>query len=155
MPSACSFTLGITICLPSAPIWHSAKHVFTECHLTGTRQTITVTAVEKWERSWQQRNGLGELACAVHVTVFAECRLWGTRQRFVCRVSPCRHSANKSIPQRNGRLRVGADALCRVSTDWHSAKCVFAECYLAGTRQRDRPSSASCSPSACFLALGK
>ena len=138
MPSAWSIALGITIYLPSAPSWHSAKHVFAECYLAGTRQTITVTAVEKWERSWQQRNGLGELACAVHVTVFAECRLWGTRQRSICRVSPCRHSANKSSPHRNGRLRVGAVHVT-----------IFTECQLAGTRQ-----SVSL-PSANWPALGK
>src|SRR6185312_10876426 len=63
-------------------------------------------------------------ACAGHVTEFAECRLWGTRQRSICRVSPCRHSANKSSPHRNGRLRVGAVHVT-----------VFTECQLAGTRQ--------------------
>lgn len=117
---------------------HSALQYVCRVPQFGTRRSIMVTAVEKWERSWQQRNGLGELACAVHVTVFAECRLWGTRQRFVCRVSACRHSANKSIPHRNGRLRVGAVHVT-----------LFAECQLTGTRQ-----SVSLL-SAIWLALGK
>ena len=77
-------------------------------------------------------------ACAGHVTEFAECRLWGTRQRSICRVSPCRHSANKSSPHRNGRLRVGAVHVT-----------VFTECQLAGTRQNVSL------PSANWPALGK
>ena len=59
------------------------------------------------------------------MTEFAECRLWGTRQRSICRMSPCRHSANKSSPHRNSRLRVGAVHVTE-----------FAECRLWGTRQR-------------------
>ena len=117
---------------------HSALQYICRVPQSDTRRTITVTAVEKWERSWQQRNGLEELAWAVHVTVFAECRLWGTRQRSICRVSPCRHSANKSSPHRNDRLWVGAVHVT-----------VFTECQLAGTRQNVSL------PSANWPALGK
>ena len=133
---------------------HSALQYVCRVPQFGTRRSITVTAVEKWERSWQQRNGLGELACAVHVTVFVECPLVGTRQTITA-VRP---------PHRNGRVRacvvhvtlfaeclfrtLGEDGLCRVPACQHTAKRGFVECQPAGTRQRYIPPSVSCSPSA-------
>jgi len=47
------------------------------------------------------------------------CRVSGTRQRWLCRVS----------------------TLCRVFWVWHSAKGVFAECPIYGTRQRSQHSA--------------
>ena len=95
------------------------------------------------------------LACAVHVTVFAECQLWGTKQRAVCRVSPYRHSANKNGREGHPTVTV----VCgRVWCTWrslpsvffrHSAKMGFAECPQASTRQR------AALPSANWPALGK
>ena len=146
---------------------HSAK--FSKCRVYGTRhynifaecpkltlgEACFCRVLPSWHSANNNGNGRGKMgtfvatACAGHVTEFAE---W---------VPPCRHSANKSSPHRNGRLRASAggcgarDGIYRVSTGRHSAKCVFAECQLAGTRQRDIPPSASCSPSACCLALGK
>ena len=91
----------------------------------------------------------------MHVTVFAECQLWGTKQRAVCRVSPYRHSANKNGCEGHPTVTV---VYGRVRCTWrslpsvffrHSAKMGFAECPQASTRQR------AALPSANWPALGK
>jgi len=164
MPSARSIAPDITIYLPSAPRWHSAKHVFAECYLAGTRQTITVTAVEKWERSWQRRvrgtwQSLPSVDCgALGKDLFAECPLVGTRQTkaaptvtVVCGWVRCTW---RYLPSVNWPA-LDKVCLCRVPTGrhsakWYSAECqLFAECMLFGTRQ------IVALPSARDSALGK
>jgi len=149
MPSAWSITLGILSPLPSA----------LSCHLAGTRQTITVVA--KCERLWQRGNGHGNgrVRCTWQCLPSVPLSALGKQKRLW------------RPPHRNGRLRACAvhvtlfaeclfqtlskDGLCRVPAGQHSAKSGFAECQLAGTRQRFIPLSASCSPSAFWWALDK
>ena len=114
MPSACSITLGITICLPSAPIWHSAKH---NGNGRGKMGTFVATA------------------CAGHVTEFAECRLWGTRQRSICRVSPCRHSANTVTCTAHDHYHERYPVATNVTMLPRPLPLLFAECQLEDTRQ--------------------
>jgi len=151
MPSAWSIALGITIYLPSAPSWHSAKHVFAECYLAGTRQTITVTAVEKWERSWQRRvrgtwQSLPSVDCgALGKDLFAECPLVGTRQTkaaptvtVVCGWVRCtwRYLPSVNWPALGKEIFRRVPVVRRVHVVWHSANSSFVECSSFCTRQR-------------------
>ena len=122
----------------------SALQYISECSKLTLGEACFCRVLASWHSANNNGNGRGKMGtfvatvCAGHVIEFAECRLWGTRQRSICRVTPCRHSANKSSPHRNGHLRVGAVHVT-----------VFTECQLTGTRQ-----SVSL-PSANWPALGK
>jgi hypothetical protein len=78
--------------LPSAAlgkVLRSIKILFTECRTLGTAKHSAKTALPRVKHSTKMALGKGSLAAVYswRPLVFAECQIFGTRQRTLCRVS--------------------------------------------------------------------